>query len=262
MIRDHKFYERQSAMSASGHLTASELEELEQHISQCDSCRNCLVEMATVSRELFVAQVWPGNGETPKGMQLRFIQRAVAAGIPLRHEKSPAFDFRFARVAAIAAVLTLFIAATWKFAATPLVERGSGQFSAQMYAKPGAKAESTPQTAGAPVPTGLTKETRGNAKRIKRRSPVPERAILSPFPVVRYGEASHLYPGLDRPLVGNEYAASLFRRKWDSKPEERSFHLDLTLASVSRSDFPFHPALVPALKFTAPVFHIDPSRSW
>jgi hypothetical protein len=54
----------------------------------------------------------------------------------------------------------------------------------------------------------------------------------------------------------------LFRHAWDGKPEERSFHLDLTLASLSRSDFPLNTALVPNLKFTAPVFHLDPSRSW
>ena len=52
MTRDHRFYEMQSALSATGHLTGAELEELEQHVSQCVSCRDCLVEMAAASREL------------------------------------------------------------------------------------------------------------------------------------------------------------------------------------------------------------------
>ena len=107
MICDHRFYEMQSALSATGHLTGAELEELEQHVSQCVSCRSCMVEMAAVSRELFLAQVRPGNSETPRGMEQRFIQRAVAAGIPLKPERSAAFGHRFARVAAITAVLTL-----------------------------------------------------------------------------------------------------------------------------------------------------------
>ncbi len=259
MIRDHRFYEIQSALSATGHLTASELEELEQHVSQCVSCRSCLVDMATVSRELFLAQVWTGNRETPKGMQQRFTERAVAAGIPLKFERSAAFDFRFARVAAITAVLTLLIAVAWKVAWTPPVERGSRQFPSQMDARPEAISQRTPQPFD-----GRVVQTR-NARRSKRRPDVSGRAVLKQFPVVSYGDLSHPYLALNRPLFAKEYAAGLFRRKWDGKPEERSFHLDLTLASLSRSDSPFNAsagALVRNLKFTAPVFHIDSSRIW
>jgi hypothetical protein len=252
VTRDHRFYEMQSALSATGHLTCSELEELEQHVSQCVSCRNCMVEMAAVSRELFLSQVRPGNRETPRGMEQRFIQRAVAAGIPLKPERSTAFGHRFARVAAITAVLALSIAVAWQAASTPRVERASGLFPSQMQARPEAVSEATPQSPVARVRhTALV-----NERRTKRRPALPGRAVLTVSPI-SYGDVSHPYLALNRPLFTKPYTASLFRRKWDGKPEERSFHFDLTLASLPRSDSP-----VPSLKFSTPVFHIDPSQSW
>jgi hypothetical protein len=299
VIRDHRFYEMQSALSATGHLTGSELEELEQHVSQCVSCRNCMVDMATVSRELFLTQVRPGNSETPKGMQQRFIQRAVAAGIPLKLERasSAGFDLRFARVAAITLVLTLLISLGWKVASTPRVERASGEFPSQTEPTSEAVSESIPQPSGGRVGhTALV-----NERRTKRRAAARGRAGLKGSPVVSHGDVSHPYLALNRPLFASQempasssdggafwsesltqsyltpgvhstshssftraYAASFFRRKWDGKPEERSFHLDLTLASLSRSDSPWNAgasALVPNFKFSTPVFYIDPSRS-
>ena len=248
MTRDHRFYEMQSALSATGHLTGAELEELEQHVSQCVSCRDCLVEMAAASRELFLGQVRPGNSKTPRGMEQRFIQRAVAAGIPLKPERSTAFGHRFARVAAITAVLTLFIAVAWKAASTPPVERASGQFPSQMQARPEAVSEATPRSHVARVRhTALV-----NERRTKRRPALPGRAVLT-VPPISYGDVSRPYPALNRRLFTKPYTASL----WDGKPEERSFHFDLTLASLPRSDSP-----VPSLKFSTPVFHIDPRQSW
>jgi hypothetical protein len=251
VTRDHRFYEMQSALSATGHLTCSELEELEQHVSQCVSCRNCMVEMAAVSRELFLGQVRPGNSKTPSGMEQRFIQRAVAAGIPLKPERSTAFGHRFARVAAITAVLTLFIAVAWRAGSTPPVERASGQFPSQMQARPEAVSEATPRS-----PVSRVRHTAlVNERRTRRRRAVPGRTVLTGSPI-SYGDVSHPYLALNRPLF-TKPSASLFRRKWDGKPEERSFHFDLTLASLPRSDSP-----VPTLKFSTPVFHIDPRQSW
>lgn len=260
MIRDHRFYEMQSALSATGHLTGAELEELEQHVSRCVSCRSCLVEMATVSRELFLTQVRPGNSETPKGMEKRFIQRAVAAGIPLRLERSAAFDLRFARVAAIAAMLTLTIAVAWKTASTSYSERASAQFPSQMEARPEALSESIPQPPGGRVVHAAAV----NERRTKRKPPVQRRAALTGS-LISYGDLSHPYLALNRPLFAKPYATSLFRPKWDGKPEERSFHFDLTLASLPRSGSPLNAdagALMPNLKFSGPAFHIDPKQSW
>jgi hypothetical protein len=299
VIRDHRFYEMQSALSATGHLTDSELEELEQHVSQCVSCRNCMVEMATVSREVFFTLIRPGNRETPRGMQQRFIQRAVAAGIPLKVERasSAGFDLRFAHVAAITLVLALLISLGWKVASTARVERASVPFPSRMEAAPETVSESVPQPSGGRVGhTALV-----NERRTRRRAVARGRAVLKGSPDVNYGDVSHPYLALNRPLFANQempasfsdasgfwserltqtyladgvhsashssftraYVPSFFGRKWDGKPEERSFHLDLTLASLSRSDSPLNAgasALVPNLKFSTPVFHIDPSRS-
>jgi hypothetical protein len=247
VIRDHRFYEMQSALSATGHLTGSELEELEQHVSQCVSCRNCMVEMAAASRELFLSRVRQGNSETPSGMEQRFIQRAVAAGVPLKPERSTDFGHRFARLAAITALLTLFIAVAWKTASTPPVER-AGQFPSQVQARPEAVSEAAPHSPSARV--GHT--ARVNERRTKRRPALPGRTILT-VPPISYGDISHPYLTLNRPLFTKPYTASL----WDGKPQERSFHFDLTLASLPHSDSP-----VPTLKFSTPVFHIDPSQSW
>jgi hypothetical protein len=258
VIRDHRFYEMQSALSATGHLTGSELEELEQHVSQCVSCRNYMVEMATLSRELFLMQIRPNNNETPKGLEQRFILRAVAAGIPLKPERSAVFSLRFARYAAIAAVLTLFIAVAWKAASTSHAERASGQFPSQMEARP----EAIPDTA--PKLSRVVHTAVVNERRTKRRPAVPGRAVLTGSPI-SYGDVSHPYLALNRPLFTKPYAASLFRRKWDGKPEERSFHFDLTLASLPGSDSPLNAgasALVPDFRFNTPVFHIDLKQSW
>ena len=258
MIRDHRFYEMQSALSATGHLSGSELEELEQHVSGCASCRNYMVEMATLSRELFLTEIRPNNSETPKGMEERFIQRAVAAGTPLKPETSAVFSLQFARYAAIAAVLTLFIAVAWKVASTSHAERASGQFPSQTEARPKAVSDTALQFPGV-VHTAVV-----NKRRTKRRSAVPGRAVLTGSPI-SYGDVTHPYLALNTPLFTKPYAASLFGRKWDGKPEERSFHFDLTLASLPRSDSPLNAgasALVPDFRFNTPVFHIDPRQSW
>jgi hypothetical protein len=263
VIPDHRFYEMQSALSATGHLTGSELEELEQHVSQCVSCRTCMVEMARVSRELFLTQVRPRSVETPREMQHRFMQRAVAAGIPLRLERasSAGFDLRFAGVTAITVVLALLLSLGWKVASTAPAERASGQFPSQMETTPKAFSEGTPQSPGGHAGhTALVSE-----RRIKRRPAVLGRAVLKGSPVVGYGDVPHPYPALNRPLFTKPYVAGLFGRKWDDKPEERSFHLDLTLAALSRSGSPLNAgssALVPNLKFSTPVFHIDPRQNW
>jgi hypothetical protein len=250
----------QSALSATGHLSGSELEELERHVSQCVSCRNYMVEMATLSRELFLTQLRPNNDETPKGMEQRFIRRAVAAGIPLKLERSAVFSLRFARYAAIAAVLTLFIAVAWKVALTSHAERASGQFPSQVEARPKAVSNTTPQLPGGRVVRTAVRSER----RTKRRPAVPGRAVLTGSPI-SYGDVSHPYLALNRPLFTKPYAASLFHRKWDGKPEERSFHFDFTLASLPRSDSPLNAgtsALVPDFRFNTPVFHLDPRQSW
>jgi hypothetical protein len=257
VISDHSFYEMQSALSATGHLTGTELEELEQHVSQCVSCRNYMVEMATVSRELFLTQARPSNSETPKGMEKRFIQRAVAAGIPLKVERSAALDLGFAHVAVITAVLTLFMAVAWKADSTTSEERASGHFSSQMEATPKSVSERPLQPPGGRVSrTALV-----NERRNKRRPAAPAKAILP----ISYGDVSHPYLAPNRPLFSKPYAASLFRPMWDGKSEERSFHLDFALASLSRSDSFLNAgasALVPNLKFSAPVFNINSGQSW
>jgi hypothetical protein len=157
-------------------------------------------------------------------------------------------------------VLTLFIAVAWKVASSPRVERAAGEFPSQMEARPEAVSESTPKPPGDRV----VQTAAGNARRTKPRHAVPGRPVLTESRVSHEG-VSYPHLVLNRPLFTGAYVASLFRRKWDGKPEERSFHLDLTLASLSRSDSPFNTsasAPAPNLKFTAPVFHIDPSRSW
>jgi hypothetical protein len=300
VIRDHRFYEMQSALSATGNLTDSELEELEQHVSQCVSCGKYMMEMAVVSRELFLNQVQPGKYETPKGMQRRFIQRAAAAGVPLKavRASSAVSDLSCARVAAITVLLALLISIAWRASSKPRVQLASGLFSSKTEPAPEALSPGIPQASDGRVRHAALVYKGQTERRLAARG----RTAPKGPPIVTYGAVSRLYIAESRPLFANRdvpvnfsdgtafwsggviqsyfadgvysvshasftrtYAAPLFGGRWDSKPEKRSFRFDLTPASFTRSNSPLNTsasALVPSLKFNAPVFRIDPTRSW
>ena len=290
MIRDHKFYEMQSALAATGHLTESEVTELEQHVSQCSTCRICMVDMAAVSRELFLTQSPSTNPGSPRGMQQRFVLRAVAAGIPLEAKATTRHaGLRFALFAAIGVTLALLLSFNWKVASTPHVEL-AGQHPPSQVTK-------TPEPAF-PASRAITvgRTTKASLRRSRRRE------LTKGSPAFHLGDEANTDLSLNRPMstdgetptrfsddsefwsqrlnrsyltasrhtagrssVTSAYTLDFHVRDSEAKRDERSFHLDLTVASLSHSDSSLSAGIgarLSSFKFTKPVFRIDPNRNW
>jgi hypothetical protein len=301
VIHGHKYFEMQGALSATGHLAGSELLELEQHVSQCPSCRIYMLDMAAMSRELFLMQDDRRRSKTPPGMHNRFLRKAVAAGIALRPEgvSSTSLDLRFDGALAITVFLAALISFGWTFASMSRVERAAVKRPSAMGAVSKDALERTTQQQ-----FGLRAAHTSSVseRRSKRGATVRGRSAVKGFHVPNSEGNSRSYAVLNMPLAADQgistsvstgsafwsegltqsyltagmrsacrspltrtYVANLFGLKWDGNPVEHSFHLDLTLASLSRLDSPFNAnasARVPSLKFSTPAFHIDPSRSW
>ena len=301
MIHDHKFYEMQCALAATGHLSEAEVAELEQHVSHCVSCLSCMLDTVAISREVFLAQDRPTKIDIPGGMQKRFVQRAIAAGIPLRIKSAPrhGINMRLVRVGAVSAVLLLLISFSWKLASTSRAERLAAQHHSQEepITQPFAK------TVASNLPANTTTHaTAGSERRSKRKAYTRHRVLLLESPDVSSENSSHLHLSLNRSLFANEGAPTSFSdgspfwsqrlveiyveagahnagrlsflnpyalnaSTWsrNAPEDERSFHLNLALASLSRSESSLNSETtvpVPRLTFSAPAFHLDSSKSW
>ena len=85
MTVDHGDFEVVCALAASGLLTRTELAELSEHTAHCVVCHDRLVEFRRAGIRLLLASGLKNSGERlPKGMQQRFVARAIREGIPLR----------------------------------------------------------------------------------------------------------------------------------------------------------------------------------
>jgi hypothetical protein len=301
VIRGHKFFEMQSALSATGQVTGPELLELERHVSQCPSCRNYMLDMTAMSRELFLTQGERWSSKTPPGMHDRFVKRAVADGIALRPASGPftGLDFGFAGALTITVMFAALIALAWNFASVSRMERAAVTRRSGTASLSKDSLESTTQQSGLKAAyTALVSE-----RRFQRRATIRGRSALKGFHVpnntdgdprsyavqkmpLAAGQAmstsalagevfwpdrptpSYLTAGMrsaSRSSSTRADMASLFELKWDGHPVEHSFRFDLTLASLSQPDSPFNPhatARVPSLKFSNPPFHINLGRSW
>jgi hypothetical protein len=297
MIRDHKFYEMQSALAATGQLTDAELTELEQHATTCASCHECIADMAEMSREFFLMQAMRMKSKgTPAGMQERFLERAASAGISVSRSTSTPFAPQFARVAVMALLLAISASLSWKVFSVPDAERkaapassmtGSQPVTSQWTAHiageraihhvPISKAQLRPRSAArhravsiSSAP-GITEERQShfelNRPLFAKQGSVMRFSDGSAFGSDRLAAGS-LAAGLRTPIrtsFTNAYVASCFGHEEDCKPEERAFHLELKLASVSFLGSPQSinaESHITSLKFSAPVFHLDPNRVW
>jgi hypothetical protein len=85
MTADHGDFEVECALAASGLLTRTELAELSEHAAHCVPCHDRLVEFRRAGVQFFLVHGLKNSGERlPKGMQQRFVARAIREGIPLR----------------------------------------------------------------------------------------------------------------------------------------------------------------------------------
>jgi hypothetical protein len=288
MIRDHKFYEMQSALAATGQLTDAELTDLEQHATTCASCRECIADMAEMSREFFLMQAGRMKSKgTPAGMQERFLERAANAGISVSRSSSTSFDLRFVRVAVIAVLLAISTSLSWKLLSPPDAERKATPASSTAGSQPAPPFESTPHIVGERaiqhVSISKAQLRRRSASRRSAASISLAHAITEPLfakqgSPMSFSDGSAFWSAMlaASPLAAelraptrisftSAYVASCFGHEEDCKREERPFHLELKVASLSFLDSPQSinaEPQIPGLRFSAPVFHLDPNRVW
>jgi peptidoglycan hydrolase CwlO-like protein len=81
-MNDHPYFEELCALAASGMASADEVQELERHLQGCATCRESFTDFSQVSAGLLSAGHGPKLHQ-PTGMTARFVERAIAEGIPL-----------------------------------------------------------------------------------------------------------------------------------------------------------------------------------
>ena len=107
MTVDHGDFEVGCALAASGLLTRTELAELSEHAAHCVLCHDRLVEFRRAGIQLFLVHGLKNSGERlPKGMQQRFVARAIREGIPLR---SPSRGVRFSALGSVTILLVALL---------------------------------------------------------------------------------------------------------------------------------------------------------
>ena len=289
MIPGHEFYEMQSALAATGQLSDTELTELEQHAAECASCRECIAEMAEMSRELFLLQAQRVHAKgTPARMQERFLEKAASAGIPVSRSSSAVLDPRLAGVIAIAALLAIAVSLGWSRSSVPPRERAASSIPSTPGTQATSLAEASPAAGGSMSKAGLRKRStlqrravmNSSAAGSKRqfyleqdRSIVANRASTTSF--AQEGSfwsgglsGSHVVAEMHTPTISffnDASVAGFFGRKETDKPDQRAFHLDRKLASLSFLDFPQKDGPtyeINNLKFSTPVFHLSPNTVW
>ena len=109
MTVNHGDFEVRSALAASGLLTRAELSELSEHAAHCVLCHDRLVEFRQAGIQLFLVNRLQNSSERlPRGMQQRFVARAIREGIPLR---APSQGVRFSALGAVTVVMVALLLA-------------------------------------------------------------------------------------------------------------------------------------------------------
>ena len=126
MTVDHGDFEVVCALAASGLLTRTELAELSEHTAHCVVCHDRLVEFRRAGIQLLLVHELKNSAERlPKGMQQRFLARAIREGIPLR---SPSRGVRFSALGSVTVLLValLLVVATLNKGDTGLADTSHG----------------------------------------------------------------------------------------------------------------------------------------
>jgi hypothetical protein len=125
MNASHEEFEVLCALAASGDLTTAEHATLREHLSNCLSCQNYLVEMRRLAIPLLLAQQvkTPGK-QLRKDLQERFAERAIRSGIPLR-PRSAGVGFSELGMVTVVLVVLLLVTATLQHASrSSIVDKG------------------------------------------------------------------------------------------------------------------------------------------
>ncbi len=84
-MSEHEHFEELCAAVVSGLASAEELRELENHLRNCEECRDRMHDYIQIGAGILAARTGDGGARRPPaGMTDRFVTRAIAEGVPLR----------------------------------------------------------------------------------------------------------------------------------------------------------------------------------
>ena len=132
-----KEFEVLCALAVSEDLTTTEHAALREHLRDCLSCQNYLIEMRSLAIPLLLAQQLKTPGkQLRKGLQVRFAERAIRSGIPLS-PRSAGVGFSALGMATVALVALLLVTATVRHSPgrSSIVDTGTAE-SAQICTRP------------------------------------------------------------------------------------------------------------------------------
>ena len=113
MTVEHRHFEVNCVLAASGQLADREFVELMNHVRGCDICQNRLIEMALIGIQLALSRktkvAAPANS---KSLLERFTARAASEGIQLKPTKKTHFVHHLAGASALALLSVLLLAVT------------------------------------------------------------------------------------------------------------------------------------------------------
>ena len=137
MSAGHDEFEVLCALAASGDLTKTEHAALREHLRDCLSCQNYLIEIRSLAIPLLLAQQLKTPGkQLRKGLQARFAERAIRSGIPLS-PRSAGVGFSALGMVTVALVALLLVTATLQHASRSSIfdkgETGSAQVAPPLH---------------------------------------------------------------------------------------------------------------------------------
>ena len=167
MIGGHEEFEVLCALAASGDLTETEHTALREHLRECHSCQNYLIETRRLAISLLLAQPLKTPGkQLRKGLQERFAKRAIRSGVPLSRP-SEGLGFSALGLVTVVLVVLLLATATLQHASrSPVVDRG--EIGSAQVAAP---AHQTNSSASLAAPVKVRR-----SRRDRRLSSVPSAA--------------------------------------------------------------------------------------
>ena len=174
MTQDCRRFQPLAALAPSGQLSPRQCAELRVHCDGCEACAQHLAAMQRLSLQLFVAH---GLGALSRpglpGMKMRFLERALAQGVPLDAGTKPA------RVSAAPAWAALFVVLV---AAALLLPCSTLSPAREIPASPAPQQASTArETFNAPAPFGRVTM---HCKHAIRRASVRSGPLLTHQPAI------------------------------------------------------------------------------
>jgi hypothetical protein len=265
MIHAERYFENLAILAVSGELSGPECMELEEHLGYCSTCARRLIELENASRELFASRQFMGRRRSaPAGMQDRFFERALRAGIPLRGRSAASSYLPILWFASLAVALALAVNVGWKATSgrrlisetSPAVARGDARSpDANVSGSSGQSSYAALKT----VASDLHVTQRINMHSLKtRRMQAQRQDVAEPWPNEGVWNKRRVFtlnpsfpPGNAATNGVDDLAASNgFRRisAWnipgstlwgsgeDEKPGQRVFQYNATLASIAYFD--------------------------